>query len=239
MNEKKFTISEAVSYGWQTTKKNFWFFLPITLVYLIINEWSSVVSFFTENKELLDFINIINLFLLPLAFITGIGFMVICLKKFDDKKTGFKDLFVHWDVFFKFILGGILYFILILILPALFIVPGIIISFLNASGVLNVIIGLITIVGVILIFYPGLMWATKYQFIFFLIVEKYSIKEAFKKSGELTQGIKANLFFLDLVLFMINIAGVLLIGLGLIITYPLTMMAMVYIYRKLQPTLSR
>lgn len=62
--------------------------------------------------------------------------------------------------------------------------------------------------------------------------------EAIKKSGEITMGSKGKLFWFGLLLGLINIAGAICLLIGLFITIPVTMVAMVYVYRKLMGELS-
>ena len=89
-------------------------------------------------------------------------------------------------------------------------------------------------VGLILLIIPGIYLAIKYQFFSFLIVDKnMGIMESFKKSEEMTQGVKMNLLLFSLALAGINILGALVFLVGLIVTIPTTVMATVYVYRKL------
>ena len=81
---------------------------------------------------------------------------------------------------------------------------------------------------------PGVIWAIKYQFFAYLIVDKkMGPWEAIQKSGEMTAGNKGNLFLLGLILALINIAGAICLLVGLFATIPTTMLAIVYVYRKL------
>ena len=57
--------------------------------------------------------------------------------------------------------------------------------------------------------------------------------DSLKKSSVLTSGIKMNLFLFALLLVVINIAGALALIIGLFATIPTTIMATVFVYRKL------
>jgi uncharacterized membrane protein len=93
---------------------------------------------------------------------------------------------------------------------------------------------LIVFAGFILLIVPGIIWAIKYQFFAYLIVDKeMSPMEAIKKSGEITTGNKGKLFWLAILFILINIAGALCLLVGLLATIPTTMVAMAYVYRKL------
>jgi uncharacterized membrane protein len=58
--------------------------------------------------------------------------------------------------------------------------------------------------------------------------------ESFKRSTELTEGHKWNLLGFVLVLFIINILGAIPLGLGLVVTTPITMVAWGHVYEKLK-----
>ena len=57
--------------------------------------------------------------------------------------------------------------------------------------------------------------------------------DSLKKSSAMTSGIKMNLFLFAFLLVVINIAGALALIIGLFVTIPTTIMATVYVYRKL------
>lgn len=93
---------------------------------------------------------------------------------------------------------------------------------------------LIVLAGFILLIVPGIIWAIKYQFYAYLIVDKgLNPTEAIKKSGEITAGNKGKLFWLMILFILINIAGAICLLVGLLATIPTTMVAMAYVYRKL------
>lgn len=89
-------------------------------------------------------------------------------------------------------------------------------------------------VGFILLIIPGIYLAIRYQFYSFLIVDKnMGIMDSFKKSSAMTEGIKWNLFLFALALLGINILGALVLFVGLLVAIPTSVMATVYVYRKL------
>ena len=59
--------------------------------------------------------------------------------------------------------------------------------------------------------------------------------DAFKKSGKITQGHKMKLFYLGLVFMAMTVIGMITLGLGLIIIWPIISLAGAYVYRKLSP----
>ena len=94
----------------------------------------------------------------------------------------------------------------------------------------------IMVAGIILLIVPGVIWAIKFQFFSYLIIdENLKPKKALIKSGIMTQGHKLQLFLLALVLGLANLAGALLFLVGLIFTIPMSLLIMAYTYRELNP----
>lgn len=136
--------------------------------------------------------------------VIGMGFIKIALKLTDNMKVEVGDLFSSIHLFFKYLIGTLLVTIIVLI-------------------------------GIILLIVPGIIFALKYQYVPYLIIDKgLGPIEAFKKSGTITFGAKNDLFVLWFVLGLMNIAGLLCLIIGLFATIPTTMIAMAYVYRKLQ-----
>jgi len=93
---------------------------------------------------------------------------------------------------------------------------------------------LIVLVGFILFIVPGIIWAIKYGFFRFLIIEKkMGIMEALKKSAVMTKGSKWTIFWLSLVIGGLNMLGALALFVGLFVTIPISIMAYAYAYRRL------
>lgn len=89
-------------------------------------------------------------------------------------------------------------------------------------------------VGLILFVVPGIYWYVKYSQITLLILDKdLGPIEAFKKSGEITDGAKWDLLALLVVVFFIGILGVLFFFVGVFVSIPLSILTQVLVYRHL------
>ncbi len=96
---------------------------------------------------------------------------------------------------------------------------------------------LLVAAGFILLIVPGVIWMVKYQYVIYFITDRdMEIGEAFKRSSEITNGVKWELFAFLILLSLINLAGVICFFVGLLVTIPVTMVAMAYVYRKLSGT---
>lgn len=183
---EKFNKKEAIKFGWDKMKANFWFFAGAIIILVAI----------TAILNLIPFVSL-------LSGIISWGLIAICLKIYNNEAVKITDLFSQIEKIIKYIGSTILY-------------------------------SLIVFAGLILLIVPGIMWAIKYQMMSYLIVEKdMGVMEALKKSAELTKGSRNNLFLFTILVALINILGALVFVIGLFATIPTTMMAMVYVYKKL------
>lgn len=108
-------------------------------------------------------------------------------------------------------------------------------SYLGASILFTLAMG----IGFLLLIIPGIYIAVKYQFYGELIVDKkMGALEALKKSGEITDGVKWQLFGFSLALVGVNILGALALGIGLLVTIPVSTVAYIMVYRKLSVRLN-
>ncbi len=148
---------------------------------------------------------IINLVAMIINLFMGMGMIKVALKMSNDEKGEIDDLFSAWPLFLNYLGGSILY-------------------------------GLIIFGGILLLIIPGFIWAIKFQFYGYFIVDKgMGPIEALKHSAAITAGVKGDLLLFGLLVGCINFLGVLCLFVGLFATIPTTMLALVFVYRALQP----
>ena len=98
----------------------------------------------------------------------------------------------------------------------------------------SLLVALIIVGGVILLIVPGIIWALKYQFAPYLIVDKkMKAIDAIKLSGKITYGHKINLFLLALLVIGIMIQGFFACCIGVIPAGFIANFAYIHVYRKL------
>jgi uncharacterized membrane protein len=101
--------------------------------------------------------------------------------------------------------------------------------------VASIVVGIVTTIGFILLIVPGIYWGLRLQFFGWVIVDKeVGPFEAMQESWEMTRGAAWQLFLLWLVLFFVNILGCVALGIGLLVTIPLSVVAMGHVYRSLE-----
>lgn len=199
--EKTFSISEALSFGWETTKKNIGFFIGVSLIAYVIPQL--IISALSGGDPNSDIAGILDLIGTIYSMIVGIGVIVITLKLVRGEKPELADLFQHYKLFFNYLIGVLLY-------------------------------GLMVILGLILFIIPGVYLGLKYQFVsYFIVDKKMNPIDAFKASGEATQGNIWHLFGMYCIFIGLTILGALALVVGLFVTTPIIMLAYAYIYDQL------
>ena len=189
-----FTTSEALSFGWKTTKEHFGYLLGL-LVLMFVSTY--VLGLFSDIR-VLGF-----LILVAGQTVLGIGFTrsIISLKR--GQKLSYAVLFKTIKPFWRF---------------------------LGATVLTMLIVG----VGLIILIIPGIIFAVTLMFVKYLAVDtEKPIIEVLTESARITKGHRWQLLGFGLVVAVINVIGALLFGIGLLVTMPITHVAMAYVYDKL------
>lgn len=99
----------------------------------------------------------------------------------------------------------------------------------------SILYGAIVILGLILFIIPGVIWAIKFSFAKYLVIDKddLSIRDAFRESARMTKGVKIELWVFMIMIVGINILGAIAFGVGLLISIPVSIIAMSYMYVEL------
>ena len=99
----------------------------------------------------------------------------------------------------------------------------------------QILVGLCVLIGLVLLIIPGIILALALMFTSYLIVDKgRGPIEAMKESARITKGNRWNLFLLVLAIVALNIVGLVALVVGLLVTIPVSMLAIVHAYRKLE-----
>jgi len=198
----KFSMGEAIRFGWDVVKKNFVFLLLLMVIVALIYIFAQLLpSLFEESAPILAIL--FGLASWVITAVVHLGVLKISLLLVDNEKPAYAELFKHFNLFIKYAVASFLY-------------------------------GLIVLAGLILLIVPGIIWAIKFQFFGYFIVDKNSkIIECLQKSSHITNGAKWSLFLFSLVMVLLNILGFFCLFIGLLVTIPITLIAYAYVYRKL------
>ena len=203
MPEKRFSKREALEFGWRTTRANILIFIAFLVISMAASIFFSGFAGLFEKR--LPLLSLIfNLGYVLLTIAINIVGIKIALKFCDNDQRAMAEVISFTpSQFLKFAAGYILY-------------------------------SLLVAAGLILLIVPGLIFMVKYQYVAYFIADKNTeIAEAFQRSSGVTRGIKWELFLFLILLWLINMAGVICFFAGLLVTIPVTMAAMAYVYRKL------
>ena len=197
------SIEKSLKRGWEIFKNNIGFLISLQLIWLAFIIGLEVVEYFAFAGAPL-FVMTIWLIFYNVAniFITA-GIWKIGFKLLDDQAVGYADLFSQGDILLSLVIGYILYFLGIFI-------------------------------GSLLLILPGIYFFLRFFFFDYLIIDnKAGVFESFKKSWRATAGIKTTFFLLLMlvVVAFINLVGLLALGVGLLVTGPVTGLALLEYYR--------
>jgi uncharacterized membrane protein len=141
---------------------------------------------------------------LVVVAIVEIGIINVCLKLIDSGNAKFEDLTSAIGVFVKFLIATVLY-------------------------------GLMVGLGIVFLIIPGVYLAIKFGFFgHFIVDEGLDPFEALKASSQLTDNVKLELFVFFLLIIAINFLGLLCLGVGVFVSWPVSRLALVNVYRELR-----
>jgi len=151
----------------------------------------------------------VRLLMYPISMLVGcaleVGVITISLRLVAGEPTEFSHFFSKVNVVFYYLVATIIY-------------------------------SIIMMVGLVLFIIPGIYIAIRFQFYgYFIVDEGAGPIEALSRSGDITRGNMMNLFLFALLMFGLNLLGLLALVVGIFITVPLTWVATAYVYRYLNP----
>ncbi len=198
----KFSVSEALRYGWTTTTANLWYLAGLAVLMVLVS-WlpGFIVDHGGDSLGFASLIVMLAAWVLQLGM--SIGLIAVVLKIIDGMVPPMSEVFNHFNLFFRYLGASLLY-------------------------------SLIVFLGLILLIVPGVIWSLKYSLFAYYIVDKnVGVMESLHLSGVATQGAKGTLFLLFIMAALVNLVGILALGIGLLVTMPMTMLAYAWVYRKL------
>lgn len=201
-------IGDALRFGWEGTKKNFWFLLGVHLLFYLIQFGAAIaLTFLSEANEQLAaglgmLVNLVANVVLPT------GMAAVALKICDGLKPRLEDFLCDGKT--------LLYFLLELFL-----------------------VGTILVAGFLLLIFPGIYLAIRLsQCTYYVVEQKNDPIDAIRNSWEATRGMAGPLFVYFLAAVGLVFGGFLLLVVGVIPAWFVTMIASAYIYRVLNRRLT-
>ncbi|MCI0452320.1 MAG: hypothetical protein L0Z51_08000 [Candidatus Latescibacteria bacterium] len=100
----------------------------------------------------------------------------------------------------------------------------------------SIIVFFAVMMGLVLLVVPGIVFLIRLWFLGFVIVDtKVGPLEAIQQSWDVSRGHTRDLFFLFFILVGVNLLGLICLGVGVLISLPVSGLALAHIYRILRP----
>lgn len=203
MNQRTIDFVPLFKFSFNQYKKYASFVIGAMATYFVLGIIPQVYFMMRAPENPTIQSQIISVTLTFVQLFIGLGFIKTMLLLIDDEYVEVADLFNNFRSFLSYFVAYFLYLIAVIIGLFLFIIPGIFI-------------------------------AIRFQFYPYFILENGdSSVNALKKSLNLSQSLTLELLLYGIAVIVLNLAGVLLFGIGIIFTYPLTTMATAVIYKGL------
>ncbi len=228
---KSFSIYEALLFGWASYKKLAGFFIVLMLLVGFIFIPVIILSFFSDNFSIDITITLVTYMLFG-------GLLKIALKVTYDDKPKFDDLLIT-NVILKFCISSLIFYIPIVLI---FLIPNLVlnqfpetIENLNKTGFIPFDeLPILVIVSVIISIFLSCYFVVTFSFVGFFNIDKQMWTfPAFIASKALTKGVHLKILIFYLILFLFNILGVLLLGFGLFLTIPVSLVSFAHVYKEL------
>ncbi len=190
--------------------EHFWPLLLVVLVALLLMVGSSGIQGAVDRDGSMAVRFLVDVAVFIFQAFISLGLMRVYLALADGKKRPrVRDLFLSGSFLWRYIGASLVYLLIVL-------------------G------------GLILFIVPGIVWAIKYRLYGYFILDKNArAMESIRLAGRATAGAKWNLFLLILLVGLINLAGIMVLGVGILVSVPVGGIAIAYAYRVLEKRIVR
>ena len=204
--EKDFSIGDAVSFGWNAMKTNLGFFIPAVLILWVagaIPGGIQSMSMYMHSAAAALWSGLFGLVGFVVSMFVTMAQIRIGLRFCSGETADFPDLVSDYQRFFDFLIGSILFGLIVLGGLILLIIPGI---------------------------YWAVRY---HFYGYLILDQGMSPVDAIKRSGQLTRGVWWHLFGFWWVIFGIAFLGLIACCVGLLFAIPVMIVATAYVYRTL------
>ncbi len=227
-----FSIREAFRFAWMKLKTSWKVLVPATIILLIISALFSrqPMGETSISMDILQFIwSILQIFI-------SMGFAYIGIRIARNEEVGWKHFLVPKTRFWKYLGASILFAlpIVLLFIVILAIFAG---AFFAGGGMMSGLATIGTAAGIAFVVAIGLsLWYMSVFYFYQYIVVDQNKKpvQALKEAARMTKGSRRKLVVVTILLIAFNVVGAILAFAGLIITMPMTIIILAYIYEKLR-----
>ncbi|MFA7310165.1 MAG: hypothetical protein WC050_04655 [Candidatus Paceibacterota bacterium] len=202
-----FSAGDMIRFGWETFKKRPWFFIMVQICITIIGVIASQMSGQVDKAGSGPalVLALAGVFAgIVIQILLGMGTISFALKAHESTDAVRIEDLWAPGTFWKFLLTSI-------------------------------VVSLITVAGLILVIIPGIIWGLRFMFAKYAVVDRgLSMSAALAESTRITSGHKWELLLLAVLIIVINIVGALALIVGLLVSMPVSMLAVAHAYRTLE-----
>lgn len=202
----KLSIKECLSFGWNNYKARPWLFIGTSILLFVASLIADIPRVLVEDIQGTSGIILVGLAGLlgaALSFLISMGKTAFYLRAHDSVSTTEVRHLWHPRPYLTFVATSI------------------------AAGAL-------TVLGLLLLIIPGIIAGIMFGFSLYLVIDKErGVKAALKESAALTKGNRWKMFGLGMAILGINILGALALLVGLLVSLPVSTLAVIHAYRKL------
>jgi len=225
---------EIIISSWNILKQHLALMITIVLFIISLNILFTIV----QEKLLGDITYQSILFIIAACLFQmglNLGLLRISLNMINNEKIEFLLLFNSFHMLIPYVLATILYLAALLLAAS----PGLLLLVTFSSLELDNMTGYTgsvpEILSITIMIIPAIYLSVRLQFYeYFLIDQECGILESIKKSADISKGYVLELFTLGAILSLIFLISIIPMGLGLIISIPLSTVAISYVYLKLK-----
>jgi uncharacterized membrane protein len=226
MDSNQFPVIGTIRKGFETYKGNLSLFIGSSMLSI------SIVAFAWALDRIL---NIQVLFFIAITFVT-LGLITVSIRTLKGENTGFSDFFGVYRLYPIFLISSFVSYFAVGTAATFFIIMLFVVG--NMDQALYVKIFAIALATIPLLM-PALYLGARIQFYGFIMVETNSATgnmtyESLEKSWIITKGKAFDIFLLDLAVVGMLVLGTALLGVGLLIAIPVSVLAMMHTYDALR-----
>lgn len=241
---QSFSIQEAIRFGWHTVKSHSALVFQVVLSLLAFQVVSAIVQRTLDGTAIGALASIV---LAVVGVFIGAGATRIALRLARHEHAEYNQIWPDWRLVWRYFASGVLAALATFVPIAIgtcialltgFATLGSLIAFsegqaiefgaMSVAGIAAIVI--IALVALVVAVYIAL----RYSMSRFEVLDGAGIFESLRKSSIITRGVKWKLVGFGIVLGLLNLLGAVLFLVGLLVTVPITMIAVAHVYTKLR-----